>query len=89
MSHFWLTSCSPVASEVFTGFVSLWLAARQAREAAVVLQPDKSFGHNHKNCPFTALQRSSVPWLGLYLSLEITSLFFSIRKPGVISDNIN
>lgn len=76
MSHFWLTSCSPVSSDVFTGFVSPWLAAHQACEAPVVLQPDSNFGHNKKNCPFTALQSSSVPWLVLYLSLEITSLFF-------------
>lgn len=85
--HFWLTSCSPVSSEVFTGFVSHCLTACQAREAATVLQPDGSFGH--KNCPSTALQYLSVPWSGLYLSLEITLLFFSIKSPGVISNNIN
>lgn len=80
MPHFWLTSCSPVSSEVFTGSVSPRLAARRAREAAALLQPDGHFGHNNKNCPFTALQRSRVPWLVLYLSLEITSLFFSALR---------
>lgn len=89
VSHFWLTSCSPVLSEVFTGFVALLLAVLQACEAAAVLQPGRSFGHYDKNCPFTALQCSPVPWLVLYLSLEITLNFFSIRKPEVISDNIN
>lgn len=53
------------------------------------LQPGRSFGHYNKNCSFTALQRSAVPWLVLYVSLEITLYFFSIRKPEVISDNIN